>query len=238
MKTVRNRFPFCYVTGFSLSPDLGVLFLFGVEVHAAAAAPGEGGGDPRARTVLPRLMPASRLRETQRTAYLAADRAASLHHDLLSCNGARFNHSLHDGWRGDEIKKFEKKKGKQKTKTKIKPPLESDGQLSQRPGEAVGSLHAPRAASSSGLAPRFPPGSPLRPPARPLRPGAAVFTPAASGRERGGRLGAGPRGGAEGRACGQRRRRGAARGQAGEGESGWGKNPGWEKSDGPRRETS
>lgn len=122
MKTVRNRFPFCYVTGFSLSPDLGVLFLFGVEVHAAAAAPGEGGGDPRARTVLPRLMPASRLRETQRTAYLAADRAASLHHDLLSCNGARFNHSLHDGWRGDEIKKFEKKKRENKNKNKNKTP--------------------------------------------------------------------------------------------------------------------
>ena len=152
-------------------------------------------------------MPASCLRATQRTAYLAADSVASFNHDLLSWNGARFNNSLHDGWRGEEIKKA---KGR---KTGIR-----WSNFTSAPG-GFRRLHSPRGASSSGSI--FPgPADPTPPPAQPLRPGAAVFKLAPSGREWRGGLGAGANGGAAGWAFGQGRGRETGWREGGKGESG------------------
>lgn len=176
-----------------LSLDLGILFLMSGDACSGGNW-GRGVGDPRAQNLLPRLMPASCLRATQRTAYLAADLVASFNHDLPSWNGARFNNSLHDGWRGEEIKK---EKGR---KTGIR-----WSNFTSAPG-GFRRLHSPRGASRSGSI--FPgPADPTPPPAQPLRPGAAVFKLAPSGREWRGGLGAGANGGAEGCAFGQGRGR-------------------------------
>lgn len=186
---------------------------------------GGGAVDPKAQNLLPRSMPASCLLATQRTAYLAADWAASFNHDILSWNGARFKIHYTMAKGGNK-----KKKGKGK--------LESDGQISHQPREAVRRLHSPRGASSSGFS--FPVPADPHPSARPT-------SPARCGRLQTGSLW--PR--AERRAGrgGQQRGGGVCVwGGAGEGDrvEGRGKRqewrkkkiPSWEKSDGPRSETS
>lgn len=147
---------------------------------------GRGSRGSEGTNVLPRLMPASRLRATQGTAYLAADRVVSLNHDLLSWNGARFNNSLYDGWRGGGgFKKKGKKNWNQMVRFHIGP-----GRLL---GDSI-PLAVHPAWGPAARSPRLP----TPPPARPLRPGAAVFKLAPSGRERRGGLRAGASGGAEG----------------------------------------
>lgn len=108
------------------------------------------------------------------------------------------------------------------------------------PGRLLGDSILLAVHPALGLASRFP-RIPTPPPAQPLRPGAAVCKLAPFGRERRGE---------EGWARGQRRGGGCASGRDAGGGAGGGKgekakvaekkkkNPGWEKSDGPRRETS
>lgn len=147
---------------------------------------GRGSRGPEGTNVLPRLMPASRLRATQGTAYLAADRVVSLNHDLLSWNGARFNNSLYDGWRGGG---GFKKKGKKNWNQMVR--------FHMGPGRLLGDSIPFAVHPARGTAARSP-RIPNPPSARPLRPGAAVFKLSPSGRERRGRLRAGASGGAEG----------------------------------------
>lgn len=174
---------------------------------------GRGSRGSEGTNVLPRLMPASRLRATQGTAYLVSDRVVSLNHDLLSWNGARFNNSLYDGWRGGGgFKKKGKKNWNQMVRFHIGP-----GRLL---GDSIPfAVHPAR--GTAARSPRLP----NPPSARPLRPGAAVFKLSPSGRERRGRLRAGASGGAEGVLWG--------RGGVGDGRREGGKAKGAEK-DNPR----
>lgn len=73
--------PLCNRLLSRLSLDLGIMFL--ISVKHAATETGRGRWRPEGTERFAQIVPASCLRATQRTAYLAADRVVSLNHDLL-----------------------------------------------------------------------------------------------------------------------------------------------------------